>query len=255
VHRKAKSSSRATSRKDAKPVVRVEHLRKPGAADLARWLGISADRLQLGKDGSTQVNSLWFEVPLGTVWRAAYLLTVERGQPIVAEVRIMPLETAPKRPAGMWSGEVLGSLATSPPGGITARLLRTVKVGEHQQCCGEILERIRREFPAALLGVGGLDAHPSPHRVRRDGRSDLFYAMAASDYARICERGSRRPTTDLARARDITPSQARDVIYETRQRGWLSAAHGRGRGGGVLTVKAQVLLAARRPRRKGRGTS
>ena len=71
-------------------------------------------------------------------------------------------------------------------------------------------------------------------------RSDLVYAQAAARYLELVM-SSASPTADLAREMIISPSQARDILHQARQRELLTKTR-RGQAGGRLTEKALRIL-------------
>lgn len=204
----------------------------------------------------------WVEAAVDEQWMAAYrLLPGPHDEPVIAEIRIFPLERAKGRPPGRWSAEVLGIEATAPSEGISTELLRRVHVGEPAKVGARFAKWLRdskaqkkvswrqiKQSPAfeALKGVTVTGYAPSAAATgKKRGRpplhSDEFYAKLARDYAAWVAQGSRRPTTEIARRRKWPLAKARDLIRQARQRGLLSEI-GQGRVGGGLTAKAEQLL-------------
>lgn len=190
---------------------------------------------------------------------AAYRLVPGRyGEPVIAELRIFPLERTKGRPPGRWSGEVLGIAANIPEGGISADVVRNVSVGVHRQV-GREFSRWLKEAPlsrtaleralATVKKVETFKAHvvvespPEPKRGRPPIRSEKFYAKLAREYAERVAEGSPRPTADVARRRKLPTPKVRDMLHEARRRGLLSPT-GQGRPGGELTAKALDILKA-----------
>jgi hypothetical protein len=162
----------------------------------------------------------WVEVQHGP-WIAAYAITVDEGQPVVAELRVTPT-------------------ARVPAGGLTARMLRELKPGaavaEAYAEMGLDADRPPRRFAKA---------RKQPTRPGRRGRDDSFYANIAWEYVRALTARSRHPVADTAevlRKNDLHYSDAyvRDAIAEARRRGLLTPAR-RGRAGGRLTEKGRKL--------------
>src|SRR5262245_19968719 len=80
---------------------------------------------------AVQPEDAWVEAELSDDWRIAYRLFAQDGQPVIGEVRIFLKENDIARPPGEWSALVLGSKATVPRGGITARMLHNeIKLGQ-----------------------------------------------------------------------------------------------------------------------------
>lgn len=136
-----------------------------------------------------------------------------------------------------------------PAGGVTARLLRRVPLGE--------LERSMRRRLHAVLTTSEAHVANEPRsqfmhdyldalvnvieRPGRRGRDDLQYARIAAMYVQILDSGSSRPNAEAAAALHFSPSQFSQLIYRARQRGLLSPSPP-GRAGGALTKKAIRLL-------------
>ena len=197
------------------------------------------------------VGESWVEALIGSEWMAAYRLVAQEGLPVIAEFRLFPAEDHRHRPKGHWSAEVLGARAKVPPGGITARLVRQARVGEHQRFAGEFLRYVyqrlgegpfapgapleRRRFHPPTKGKAGVSS-------RRSRKPDFFYVRIASTYAAEVEKGSRSPIVDTAKRLHINePSRVRDWIHEARQRGLLSSAQW-GKRGGELTHRGWEIL-------------
>ncbi len=224
-----------------------------------------------------QVDEAWLEVQLDRGWLCAYRLVPKDGRPVVAEVRVYPAGSG-KEPPGQWRGEWLGGRAHVPHGGVTSRLLRLVRVGQHGKIRGQIFKRMEewaaKDFPEFLkrlpkakqkqwakLTAGkdiddfyfytpkqalrdlGLLPHTATRPKRgRKGLPDLEYARAAARYAKALDAGSKQPVLVVSRARRISVDQARDLIYRARRGGMLTPAGGHGRASGYLTPKAKKLL-------------
>jgi hypothetical protein len=195
---------------------------------------------------------------------AAYrLVPGQHRQPVIAELRVFPREQMKGRPPGRWGAEVLGIEVTVPEGGISAELVRRVRIGEHRQVGREFSRWLREqvqstpptiaheEIAPALASLHGrtltasvLDEPASaPKRGRPPIRSEEFYAKLARDYTERVAQGSPRPTADIARRRNLPQSKVRDMLHEARRLGLLSSTS-RGRSGGGLTPKAVAILNA-----------
>ena len=197
-----------------------------------------------------------FEVDLADGWVCAYRMADQGGQSVVAELRIHP------------KGE------DAPQGGLTTRLLRRVKLGEHAAAItarlrgmasgGTPLEERTTHIPAAPgrasqkritfgpedfdrdIAEGlGFSEPPRERRPGRPGKSDREYAELAREYVEALESGSRRPTADVARKahRFTDASHIRDGLHEARKRGLLTRPQTKGKAGGILTDRARALLA------------
>ena len=109
-----------------------------------------------------EVTSQWLEAPLDDGWLLALRVGVQEGWPVVAELRVFPDEGDDRdsRWPGCWSAERLGYLAPVPPGGLTARKLREVRLDTllREQAKQILAQRdtiLRRDHPTPeLLGIG-----------------------------------------------------------------------------------------------------
>ena len=171
----------------------------------------------------------------------------------MAEVRIFPNE-ANRLHRGRWSAEVLGVKAKVPRGGIKARLLRKVPLGEHLRFAGQFLREVREQYgdlpfkPDRSFRARGFVAPEKTNGMRagRKGRSDIFYARLARDYVKAIERGSKRPVEKIAKARNLPKERVRDMLHAARKRGLLTRGF-RGHSVGELTEKGRKLLEKRKP--------
>ena len=85
---------------------------------------------------------------------------------------------------------------------------------------------------AAELGSG--------RRPGRGGHPDAYYADIAVRYARFVL-SSRRPVRELAASLGISDESARNLVYATRKKGFLTQASA-GRAGGTATARAVKAL-------------
>jgi hypothetical protein len=174
------------------------------------------------------VEDLWVLETIEKTWQAAYRIGVQDGSPIVAEVRLYPAE--PDAVAGEWSGVWRGLAAPVPPGGLTARLLRKVKLGAHVTEGRHQLVRLERDarqrrkrsaLRDMLRAKGLIRARPPSRepRRRRRGKRDLEHV--ATLYRAARQRGSHRPVADVAEQLGIKPKAASNAVYAARCRGLL----------------------------------
>lgn len=185
--------------------------------------------------------SVWFEACLGPRWKVAFRLANQRGQPVIAEARIFPDE--PERyPVGQWSGEY-GAPATVPPGGLTARILRTIRTQAFRHDLRTITsrwtEKLKDLMPELRVAVHS-QSPPVPTRGRK-GRTDRELARIAAAYERAYLAG-RPAIAAIAEAFKFSLSKARDAVRRARTRGLLSGGGKQGKGGGLLTPDARALL-------------
>jgi hypothetical protein len=198
--------------------------------------------------------SLWYETRIFPRWRVALRLANQQGQPIISEARIFPDEDK-SFPVGRWSGEY-GASAKVPPGGLTARVLRTVRTQAFRRDLRTITERwktmLRKLEPNArrtelLQGLEpelrtAIQSPEQPMTTRgRKGRSDRELARIATIYEAAYLAG-RPAIAAVAKAATLSESKARDAVRRARVRGLLSPATKQGKGGGVLTPTARALL-------------
>ena len=129
--------------------------------------------------------SVWFEARIAPSWRMALRLHNQRGQPVIAEVRMFPDEPGPRRP-GRWSGEY-GTPNRVPPGGITARVLRMVRTQAFRKDLLAIVARFQKPLREAQT-IGAAEAIapllPAPRGQKRGrkGRTDQELARIAETY-------------------------------------------------------------------------
>jgi hypothetical protein len=195
----------------------------------------------------------WVSIPLTAEWCAFYRLVPQNGQPIVAEVRVFPLEKIKSVLPGEWSAQVLGGRATVPDGGITATLLRKLRVGSDFLCDREALkqfhEHTRGELHDFIFDKRGFDVPSDENQKSRAGRKpfpDIFYARIARHYAQAWESRSAKPIVHIARRLRMSEKKVRSLVHEARQRKLLTPAM-HGRPGGQLTPKAHVILGRNEP--------
>jgi hypothetical protein len=213
-----------------------------------------------------QGGEAWATFPLEEEWTCAYRIVSQEGTPALAEVRIYPSD--PKRKP--WADR-----ATEPPlGGLTARLLRRVRVGHDTLRVRRLTDKMlaggrpveeRTEVIPAGPGRGsgvavsgtiedfehdlarslGFEASERSDAARRPGRPrrpDLFYVRVAARYVEQLEAGSSTPTADVAKGSNYSAAHVRDALHEARVRGLLTPPPSKGRPGGQLTTRAHELL-------------
>ncbi|MGE3273852.1 MAG: hypothetical protein AB7O67_01985 [Vicinamibacterales bacterium] len=132
-----------------------------------------------------RAHDVWVEVELGEGWRAAYRIVPSSpfGEPAIGELRVFPSEGhAPTRPPGEWSAELLGTRARCPRGGVTAKVLKSIR-----------LRSVIPELNAVMSVSVSPSAPDSPSRPR---------SAALSPSAALTEAGRQslaRRRADLAR--------------------------------------------------------
>ena len=248
-----------------RPVKRIE----------AREMGVGPQEIEPLRDkahyGTVVTEDVWIESPFADNWVAAYRLAAQDGQPVIAEVRVFPREDH-RRHFGEWSGVLQGVHARVPPGGLTARHLRRIRLGSALLFGKDTIhwfatrdpkgasrarkaakEPDQRSATAILVADLGFRSARSPRSASRKGRkrgrpgrSAQELARIARAYVRRLEVGSLRPIADVATRYSLERSVVRDVLHRARQQGLLSKALSAGRAGGQLTPQARELLRGRK---------
>jgi hypothetical protein len=174
-------------------------------------------------------------------WMVAFRIIPQRGQPVIAELRIFPLNKDAKRkwPAGQWPG-MYGDQAHVPLGGITSSFLRGIRTKEFREALRDIHNRFETELPDLIVPLAR-PASPSTAKRGRKGRPDQELARIAATYEKAYL--NNRPATEaVAIALAVPLSKARDAIRRARTRGFLSPASKQGRGGGTVTPLGREVL-------------
>lgn len=128
------------------------------------------------------------------------------------------------------------------PRQITATLLRTIPLGSIENFARAELRRVSA-YPGLMTAQlkGTLDSWRETPRPGRAGRGDADYAQMAAHYVDLLRHGDPKPATTLAKRHHYEVSHVKNVLYEARRRGLLTAAP-RGKPGGDLTKKAIEIL-------------
>ena len=226
----------------------------PRAEWLAKHVGVTADELKTALAPPHYGRSVWYETPVDDEWIASYRLAPQNGRVVVAELRVFPIEVTRARTsdgsAGYWSGEVLGTKASVPRGGLTARLIKnSIRLGAHLAKADEALEWWRQMLLIEGTGLTGTEkrqaASHTPTRGR-PGRPAIEYARLARTYAQAVASSRRNPTEVVAARHRLTIKKARDLVHKARSRGFLTGTD-RGIAAGVLTPKAKAILTDKAP--------
>ncbi len=212
-----------------------------------------------GPSQPLEVEDLWLEQVLqGEEWIAAVRVVVgESEQPVIGELRIFPNEGRSLAFAGRWSAELLGTHARSVPrGGLPATIVRRhIELSRYERkvrssfaMAGQLgpLVPAAREFAEYLTEAGFAQATPKqPGRSKRGRRPipELEYARLARDYVAADSR-TGKPIAELARMYNQKPATIKSRVTRARNRGFLARAEKWGKAGGVLTPKAQAILAS-----------
>ncbi len=236
---------------------------------LTRWKSDLGDRIQ-----TVEVSELWTEEALDGKWAdwvvAARFVPDDRGQPVIAEVRVFPKDARRVHSPGRWAAEFLGVRATEtvPRGGIPATLLRrAILLREHEKFTSEIFtslshasehERIASTVEGPKSAGFVVAATPAAEKKKMRGRprvwSEADLAQIAHEYEAAVQSGLPIIKT-IAAARVVSEANARNLVSKARALGLLPAAIVRGRRGGVPspTMKQAIARLTRRraPRVKG----
>ena len=172
-------------------------------------------------------------------WYVSAVFLPQGDELVMAELKVFPGPGASdvkrtKRRPGDWSGRS-DALTGLPDGGVSARLLRCIRLTDLQHLVVATLAQRAEAKPRDSL------VNARVGRPGSGGRSDRFYARWAFDYAKKLAEGSRSPIKDLAAERNMSQGQVRDLIHDARVRGLLSKER-QGRAAGSLTDKAIRLL-------------
>jgi hypothetical protein len=162
-------------------------------------------------------------------WLARYRLVPYKGQPVIAELRLLP------------------AADTAIGVGLTARLLRRVPLGAHRRHAVEFVAAFAEPDTALTSALKdlGFSAPPAASHRARGGRSDSELARIAYAYVGRILGGSRKPVAELAKSLRTSAPRVRDLIHAARIRGLLDAGR-QGTPGGALTPKAMRLLKGER---------
>src|SRR4051794_25613385 len=183
--------------------------------DLSRGARVAQQRFDF--DGK------WQETECGGGWTVREEFVLEGGRYVVSSLLIRP------------------TLNSVPPGGVTARFLRKVKVG---QFASGLRQAFTEHFgkPVAAHVFEQLGWPPrTRRRPRRSRAPDRYYADLAFAYVQLRAQGNRSPIQTLARRHRVPPKLMRSHIHLARANGFLSDTK-RGAAGGTLTQKAQQEL-------------
>ena len=175
-------------------------------------------------------DGLWQETDLADGWTFRETFAIQAGRRVVSALTIRPTS------------------GTVPPDGISARLLRRIKVG---QFAGGLHRRLAKYFGSKSADDVFDEFQWKSRKRRRRNRSrhrraaDRYYAELARDYVRLWQAGDRTPTHTLARRRRMRDEQVRSHIHLARANGFLTDTT-RGKAGGMITEKARGELAKTR---------
>ena len=184
------------------------------------------------------------EVALDENWTAVYELVPQDGQLVVGELRVFPGKPDAER-SGMGSRED----RPVPFGGLTARLLRKVRITEPLKFGHDTAVEME-EIATSAGAFQDVALHLEDVKQRSAGRPrlpDIHYAEAAEMYVKALRHEPRKPVVWAAQRMNYSPTRMRDIVSEARRRKLLTPSP-RGRPGGQLTPKARELLRNQRGR-------
>lgn len=162
------------------------------------------------------VDNVWAQTVIDG-WRIAYRVGLSKRRPVISEMRLYPAED--RQPMGKWSAEELGILAPVPDGGITARLLRRITLGQHFAAIQQVDQKDLRA--AAERGWLLPPKRPKQRSLPRRGRPQLpegFYLELVKQYQRLVRGGDRSPCLTIANERGWKPERVRSAIARYRRR-------------------------------------
>lgn len=187
------------------------------------------------------LNTRRLETEIGGGWMVIEQFNVGAGRQVVEMLTICPAPVADK-PGVARLGRAVGEPpvdAPIPKGGITARLLRTIKVGRLSEPLDDY-----KQWLAGYFGGAALKKFEKLLGKREGQRpSDLYYAALANDYVNFWKAGVKAPIGELAKLLDATPEKIRSDVHRARANGFLTDAKKVGAKGGALTAKSSKLLA------------
>ena len=223
-----------------------------------------------------------FLIDVDETWVAKYTFEVREGQPVFTGIEVFPGDARKLK----LSRDGREPASPGPPGGLTATALRGVRLGDHlAELYNSLAQRLEeaegaREvgprpsqlppgplrphgdvlpavatFHAEDYGLSPEELEKKPRRRGRRGESDPWYAQVAQRYATAVT-GSQRHRVAAAVAEEMsrelksyyTARHVKELVYEARQRGFLTPTQ-RGRAGGNLTDRARAVLASAAARR------
>jgi len=140
-----------------------------------------------------------------------------------------------------------------PPGGITARLLHGIKLGElvDQFRAEQRGNRLAEKWFRGRLTKPSYQLPPRTNRPGPRGWGETFYQDIAVAYVRAVQDDPRRPIILMVRSHpEWRMVNVRDWVSVARRKGYLTAP-GQGRPGGEATPKLKASLRARRKVKRG----
>lgn len=140
---------------------------------------------------------------------------------------------------GEWSRDVTGLDELRVHNGVTAGLLKKVKIGPLFDLVHSWSGFIAATSMAAPEVYTRMAATPNPGRHRRD---DLHWAEWSRRIHEKTISSTRSPIADVARETGLERDQVRDIAHECRAHGFLGPSSMPRRGGGLMTDQAKSVL-------------
>ena len=185
----------------------------------------------------------WIEAEYGD-WVAAYRLVQQEGYPVIGEFRLFPREPQHRLP-GEWSGSTHDkSRASAPAGGITARLLRKLRLRSDWTEGLRAGNRYLKLVPVIArphLQAAGVRRMRPLRRTPKHGQRGWSVEVLLNAALFYVQHTGRRPVADLAAAWQLKHVQARDLLQKARRKGFLTAGV-QGTASRGLTNQAKALL-------------
>ena len=242
------------------------------------WPVPSHDLVDLSYPDETGTYTVWATIKNWPGWSVELeVRTPASGGAVASQLRVYPSRgdgsppprlTLPEMPTvadvrraadqSRWSTDS----ADLPPGGIPARAIKAINVGElldlaqreakrrgaQTMGAAEVFRDKDPELTAYLRRAGRADAKLGGRR-QRPGRAGLgvdHYLLWTVRYLDKCsEPGMRAPVPALSNRFHKTERWIRDTLQDAHRRHGLWKPYGQGRVGGELTQKARDLLAER----------
>ena len=160
-------------------------------------------------------------------WRLQTHVELQRGVPIVTELRLHPVDAR-----------------SMPAGGVTSGVLRSLNFvalrDAIRRACGSA-----EQGPPSYLDVDGAslpDRHPG-----RKGHPDALYAIWAARYIEMCKTTSRPYPALVEKYPNHTARYISGLVEEAHRRKLIVREGSRsGRAGGRLTAKAEKVISGLR---------
>lgn len=200
----------------------------------------------MGQYVAAVIEDVWIRQDIGE-WRAMLrIVPSKNGNPVVAEVRVFPQEAdvttlAVQLAPEEWTGCYLGRQARVPGGGLTARTLGAVRIGEAiRKGTADLRRRLDRNPHGAWSKFWPTRPARRPRRGGRQPVTDDQLVSIAYVYCYANREAHPAPVQFTAKHHHITQARARDWLHTARERDILKKADST-RPVGELTEKGEQL--------------